>query len=246
MQNKHFLLFITVAAVLLTAERSAYAQTPLTDTNLQIFYDFGKDRKFVTTTLEMYHPDAWGSTFFFVDIDYNFKSGDGNKNVGPSGAYLEIARCLNFWHESAVKDLSLQIEYNGGLGALGGGYTINHAFLAGPNYCFHSSDFRNTLNLMVLYKKFINLEQSVPLQFTAVWGLQDLFGAKGLRFAGFADVWWEGDDAIFITEPQLWYSVGQFFSCPNLNIGTEFEISNNFAGVQGWKCRPCLGLKWTF
>ena len=129
---------------------------------------------------------------------------------------------------------------------MSGGYTINHAFLAGANYCIHNSDYRNTLNLSVLYKKFVSLKQKLEMQFTAVWGLQDLFGAKGLRFCGFADLWWEGDKAIFISEPQLWYSIGQFFHCPNLNLGGELEISNNFAGCSGWACRPCLGVKWVF
>ena len=41
----------------------AFAQT-----NLQVFYDFGEDRKHVTSTLEMFKGDDWGSTFFFVTI----------------------------------------------------------------------------------------------------------------------------------------------------------------------------------
>lgn len=28
-----------------------------------------------------------------------------------------------------------------------------------------------------------------------------------------------------ISEPQLWYNVGRWFGCPNLNIGTEIEFS---------------------
>ena len=30
--------------------------------NLQVHYDFGKDRKQITTTLEMFKPDKYGST----------------------------------------------------------------------------------------------------------------------------------------------------------------------------------------
>ena len=234
-----------LTAVMFGSTLTAGAQTPLTDTNLQLFWDFGADRHYITTTYEMFHPDAWGNTFFFVDIDFNFRNDDG-KNVGPSGAYTEIARCLNFWQNSKVRDLSLQVEYDGGLGAMFGGYPVNHAFLAGANYLIHSKDFRNTLNVEVLFKKFIGLRQDLPMQFTAVWGMQDLFTAVGLRFCGFLDVWWEGSKCVFLSEPQLWYSVGQFFKCPNLNVGGEVEISNNFAGVEGWKCRPCLGLKWIF
>lgn len=220
------------------------AFTPLTDTNLQIFYDFGSDRKYVTATYEMFHGDAWGSTFFFVDIDFNYKN-DAGKNVGPGGAYTEISRSLNFWKNSKLKDFSLQVEYNGGLGAPFGGYTINHAFLAGANYLFHSADYRYTLSLALLYKGYIGMKQYVPMQFTTVWGCQDLFGAKGLRFSGFLDVWEEGGRCVVISEPQLWYSVGQWFGCPNLNVGSEVELAYNFVG-DGFHCRPCLGVKWVF
>ena len=54
---------IAAAAAFLALGSAAKAQT-----NLQVFYDFGKDRQFVTTTFEMFHPDSWGNTFFFVDI----------------------------------------------------------------------------------------------------------------------------------------------------------------------------------
>lgn len=94
-------------------------------TNLQVHYDFGKDRSYVTTTLEMFKPDKWGNTFFFVDLDYNMTD-----DKHPSAAYFEIARCFSF------KDspLSLQVEYNGGLGTfpLAGvemAFPINNAYL---------------------------------------------------------------------------------------------------------------------
>ena len=32
----------------------------------------------------------------------------------------------------------------------------------------------------------------------------------------------------------------------DLNLGTEVELSNNFGSVAGFKCRPCLGMKWVF
>ena len=106
------------------------------------------------------------------------------------------------------------------------------------------------------------LKSNVPLQFTLVWGMQDLFGVKGLRFSGFADFWWQdhflysdnkGEDmapelshVVFISEPQLWYSVGQWFGCENLNIGGEVELSFDFGSSKGFWVRPCAGLKWVF
>ncbi len=44
--------------------------------NVQLHYDFGhlndnlKTRPKLTTTVEMFKPDRWGSTFFFVDMNY--------------------------------------------------------------------------------------------------------------------------------------------------------------------------------
>ena len=51
---------------------------------------------------------------------------------------------------------------------------------------------------------------------------------------------------VFITEPQLWYNVGQHFGCENLSLGGEVEITNNFGSTDGAKVRPCLGVKWDF
>ncbi len=59
--------------------------------NLQVHYDMGKDRGYVTTTLEMFKPDKWGSTYFFMDFDYNTDVGES-----VSLAYMEISRGLRF------------------------------------------------------------------------------------------------------------------------------------------------------
>lgn len=226
--------------------RKAWKSTPLTDTNLQLFYDFGTDRRFVTLTYEMFHPDAWGNTFFFVDLDFNWRNEEG-KNVGISGAYTELSRSLNFWQDTPMKDFSVQVEYDGGLGGYNGGsFPIHHAFLLGANYFLHSNDYRYTATVQLLYKQYLGFRSTVPMQFTLVWECKDLFGAKGLNFKGFADVWGERNKCLFLSEPQLWYAVGQWFGCPNLNLGTEIELSYNFAGIEAFRCRPCLGLKWVF
>lgn len=220
----------------------AFAVNAKAQTNLQTFYDF--DRECITSTIEMFKGDEYGNTFFFIDYDYQLKKANGTVD-SPGSTYFEIARCLNFWQNSALGALSAQIEYNGGFGTFGmpgagGYYGVNHAILVGADYFLHNKNFNNTLNLKVLYKKFKNLTQQVPLQFTAVWGMQDLFGVKGLRFSGFADVWWESK-CVFLSEPQLWYAIGSHF-----NIGGEVELSSNFAGYDGFACRPCVGFKWNF
>ncbi len=236
---------------------SAFPASVKAQTNLQIQYDFGSDRQYVTTTFEGFYNDSWGNTFFFLDHDFNTRD-DSNKVYAPSGTYLEVARCLNFWRNSAIALLSLQVEYNGGVYR---GYEINNAFLAGLDFFLHSKDFRNTFNIKALYKSIIHTTQQVPLQFTFVWGLQDLFGAKGLSFSGFADFWWEDhmlftdhsgvitpetSHTVFLSEPQLWYNVGRHFGVDNLNIGGEVELSYDFGTAKGFWVRPCAGIKWVF
>ena len=238
-------------ALLITA-LVAFAFFAKAQTNIQEQYDF--NREHLTTTLEMFKTDNWGSTFFFTDI-YHPDNIDG-----PTGYYTEIARGLNFWQKTKLGGLSAHVEWNGGQFA-------SNAWLFGAEYFMHSSDFRYTLTLEVLYKTIAKADQDVPLQFTVVWGCNDLFGLKGLVFSGFADFWWETlqwgvnkdfepikTSCVFISEPQIWYNIGQFFSCPNLFIGGEVELAYNFAGAwrkdyidnKGFNASPCLGIKWNF
>ena len=243
---KKFLVAVAFATL-------ALAQGAQAQTNLQTFYDFGKNRGHFTTTLEGFYNDNWGNTFFFIDYDYNLKDAK-LVTQGPSGSYMEIARCLNFWQNTPLSPLSLQVEYNGLVG-------VNQNFLFGLDYFLHSDDFSNTFNFKLLYKTFSNGATSdIPLQFTFVWGMQNIFGVDGLRFSGFADVWGEtvyafaekgeklGKEGkfVFISEPQLWYNIGSLFGVPNLNIGGEVELSWNFAGYDGFYARPCIGTKWVF
>ena len=64
---RKFLLFIALMAGALTVGAQ----------NIQLHYDLGHSlygglsgRPNVTTTVEMFKPDKWGSTFMFTDIDY--------------------------------------------------------------------------------------------------------------------------------------------------------------------------------
>lgn len=225
-------------------------------TNIQLFYDFGSDRKCVTSTVEGFYSDPWGNTFFFIDHDYSKKNSQGEKAM--LGTYWEIARCLNFWQGTKLNFLSLQVEYNGGVYR---GYGINHTFLTGADFFVHNEDFSNTFNFKLLYKHIAGQHGNVPLQFTFVWGMKNIFKAPGLNFSGFIDIWgekhtvYEGNvfgknpkesSVVMISEPQLWYAVGQHFGCPNLNVGSEIELSYDFGTGKGFWCRPCLGVKWVF
>jgi hypothetical protein len=241
------LILAAVAALAFSAASQAQ--------NLQTFYDFGKDRQYITTTFEMFKADKFGDTFWFIDHNYNPFNKDASsrmpiENMGPAnGSYFEIERGINFWQESALKDLSGHIEYDGLI--TGGGFNMG-TWCFGLKYFFHSQDFSKTLTLYAMYETFGKLSSAdVPVKFSAVWGIGDLFGLKGVTFKGFADFWgsnntWglEKTTWSFLTEPQLWINLGSVFD-NHLDIGGEVELSYNFV-AKGFLCNPCAGLRWTF
>ena len=221
-----------------------FAQGAKAQTNLQTFYDFGKGRQYVTTTFEMFKGDEYGDTFFFIDHYYaQGNQRDANLSSAINGSYFEIERGINFWQDSDLKDFSAHIEYDGSTWGAG-------ILCVGAKYFFHSKDYNNTFTAAVMYDAHLGVgEADVPLKFSGVWGFNDLFGAKGLCFKGFIDIW--GNNSVFadlsttkvsvLSEPQLWYALGE-----HLNLGGEIELSYNFAGNKGFMCNPCLGAKWNF
>lgn len=232
------LCFSLASIVLLLA-----AISPLKAQNVQLLYDTG--RNCVTSTVEMFRPDAWGNTFFFVDVDYTPKA---------SGAYWEIARELNFWQQSNLDWLSLHLEYNGGLNTDVGSF--DNAWLAGITYSGHSADYSKTWSVSALYRLTPGAKgaagecQAHNFQITGVWGIS--FADGWCDFSGFVDFWrevrpWQGTKYIFMSEPQLWVNLNKLegWKDVNLSIGGELEVSNNFVD-KGFCVMPALGLKWTF
>lgn len=209
--------------------------------NIQLHYDAGEGRGYLTSTVEMFKPDRYGSTFFFIDMDYG--SVPGVKGV--SLAYWEIARGLKFWDAP----VAFHTEYNGGFGQwkagdLSGAYQINNAFLNGVEYSVNAQDFSKGFTLQAMHK-YIQGKHDFAWQLTGVWFVH-LLGNK-VSFTGFADFWREdnqfGSDQtkfVFLSEPQLWYNFNKNFS-----VGSEVEISGNFGGIKGLHFYPTLGLKYT-
>ena len=123
--KKLIILFIIAFAAVQTAEMKAQ--------NLQVLYDV--ERGCVTSTVEMFRADSYGSTYFFVDMDCN---------PTMSGAYWEISRELCFWQDTRLSWLSAHVEYNGGLNT---SMSFNNSWLGGLTYSGHSADFTKTWSL---------------------------------------------------------------------------------------------------
>ena len=125
--------------------------------NIQLHYDFS--RKCVTSTVEMFRADKYGSTFFFIDLDFNPR---------VKGVYGEISREFCFWQESKLNWLSVHVEYNGGMD---GGFSFNNNWLGGLTYSGHSNDWSKTWSLSAMYKAIPGNSQVHNFQLTGVWNL---------------------------------------------------------------------------
>ncbi|HHU97184.1 MAG: DUF5020 family protein [Bacteroidota bacterium] len=210
--------------------------------NLQLHFDprnslYGDEvgpKNYLTATFEMFKPDKWGSTFMFVDFDFN---GGDKRWIGM--VYGEISRTFT------IKNFSLMphIEYNGGLGS---GFSIPSAYLAGFQYPFQLGNF--FMGTYVAYKLNAFEKSSHDLQWTITWN-STLADGK-LSLGGFADVWSAnknpitregGKRVIFLSEPQIWYNF-----TPNFSIGSEIELSYNFARYEKFAAIPTIAGKWNF
>lgn len=210
--------------------------------NIQLHYDFGRSlydkdmtaRPHFTSTVEKFQPDNWGSTFLFIDMDYN--------SNGIEQAYWEISRELQFWKAP----FSVHLEYNGGLAKQ---YSINNAYLAGVTYTYNNSDFSRGFALSALYKYIQKNNSPNNFQLTGTWYMN--FRNSLYTFSGFADYWrektWFGSTMTFMAEPQFWVNLNKIKGVNekfNLSVGTEVEITNNFYTDKAF-VTPTLALKWT-
>ena len=235
MKKLVLILFVCLLGV------SSYGQ------NVQTHYDLGEGREYLTTTVEMFRPDKFGSTFFFIDMDYG-----SNGVEGVSLAYWEIARAITLFKSP----IAAHVEYNGGFGqwTTGGSYQINDAYLGGLEYSLNAKDFSRGFTFQTLFKS-IRGKNDASFQLTGVWYMNML--KNKVTFSGFADFWKEDNvfvvggtaqnpvlettDFVFLAEPQLWYNF-----CKNFSAGGEVELSSNFAGNKGFMVNPTVAMKYTF
>lgn len=216
--------------------------------NIQFHYDFrhalNKDipaANYLTTTVEMFKPDKLGSTFFFIDMDYN----QSKQNIGL--AYWEIARDFKIGKCPVMP----HIEYNGGLiNDKAYGISIPNAYLLGLSYPFSVGKAHFGTTLSYKYNSFSKVSHDIQL--TNTWGVNLL--ENKLTLSGFIDIWTENNDrdgsgkesgkkVILLTEPQVWYNVNE-----HLSLGSEVEISNKFYGIYSDKLYafPTIAAKWNF
>ena len=229
------------------------ATTAFAQLNVQLHYDLGRElygkelsnRQRVTATVENFTPDRWGSTYFFIDADF-----DDNFVMS---AYGEISRELRFWKAP----FAAHFEYNGGLQRAPYGY--DDAYLIGPAWNWASKDFTKTFSVQLLYKYLAHRQNhggtSHSVQLTEVWGLHFAHGL--CTFSGYCDLWYDKGvkgRVVLSSEPQFWvnlWKLPRISDDAKWSVGTEVEISNNLVWpAEGINDRfyviPTVAMKWTF
>ena len=236
---------ILLSTLMLIASLPIFAQL-----NVQLHYDFAdalygdklSNRPHWTATVENFKADKWGSTYFFIDMDFG-----GNT---MKSAYAEISRELRFWEAP----IAAHIEYNGGLS---GGGSYNDAYLAGGAWNWANKDFSKTFSLQLLYKYLANQQvgSKHSWQITTVWGIHF---AKGLcTFSVYADLWLDNSvkgNLVLSSEPQFWFNLYALDSVDDdfkLSLGTELELTKNLVwpaeGINDkFYAIPTLAEKWQF
>ncbi len=196
--------------------------------NVQIHYDFGHERNYITTTFEMFKSDKYGATFWFIDMDF-----DHGHRKSMSLAYLEFARYFGF---SSINPFSLTLQYNDGTSEFG---SLGQVWLSGISFSFSMA--RLNLAPELLYRHQQGAEKA-DLQFTLVW----LLSYQDVDVAGYVDVWTQDKstttkELAVQAEPQIWYNLN-----PHFAIGSELEISKNFLPTDQWEFMPTAAFRYTF
>lgn len=207
--------------------------------NLQLHYDFGAERQFITSTVEYANSNEKGNTFMFFDLDYR-------RTDGASLAYWEILH--EFKINSVFEGFNIHVEYNDGLLINADdenptiGYAIQRAYLAGLGMPIKFGNF--TLNTSLSAKYFEGLGD-VESQITISWF--HMFWDGKITFVGFADFWSQDlfqngtKYGVFLAEPQLWYNINK-----TISVGSEVELSKNFlySDNGAFMARPTIAIKW--
>ena len=208
--------------------------------NLQLHYDLGDEREFITSTFEYGKFTDASNTFMFLDMDYSRVDGAGL-------AYLEISHDFKF--NSITEGIGLHLEYNDGLlfgdkETPAAGFPINSAYLIGASYPIRIGNFTLNTHLSAKYFRGYDME-TIDSQITVAWF--HIFMDGKMTFAGFADLWSQDiynngtKYGVLLCEPQLWYNINN-----SISVGSEVEISKNFIPSDRGKlkARPTIAVKW--
>ncbi len=207
--------------------------------NGQFHRDF--NREVFTSTIEFWSGDKLGSTFFFADFDF--------ASSGETQSYFEISRHIFLGRIKKLGHLNASLQFNDGVtGVDGFGRKLIPRTVLGGVALTELKAGNAVFEIQALLRQ--EFASDLGWQLTGVWFVP--ISKSPFEFLGFVD--WNsneyGEQPVSIqAEPQFQYRWRQ------LALGTEGEISRNFAGAfteeEGyetgkWYFHPTLYVRYDF
>lgn len=204
---------------------------------------------FPVIEMKGFFPLGFGSFLFKEELDL-----DGTRN-NQSEVYSELDQSIRLGH-AALWDspLSLHLGYSGGLGVFNGaagGYYVQNAYNAGPEYGFRVAGAYCDLSAALRYTRISRPSYDPML---TLW-VGKYFLDYRLQVANSLEVWTASLDLAngsglpsphkltsWELETEVWYKVAKY-----LSVGTYVRTTRNvYALSDRWVVYPSFGVKYEF
>ena len=197
---------------------------------------------FPVVELKGFFPLGFGSFLFKEEIDL-----DGTRK-NQSEVYSELDQSVKLGHATLWgSPLSLHLGYSGGLGVFNdaaGGYYVQNAYTAGPEYGFQIAGAYCDVYAVLRYTD-ITRPSYDPM--VSLWAGR-FFVNYELLVANSVEAWTayaapgSGKIASWEIESEVWYKVAR-----DLSVGTYVRTTRNvYAPSNRWVIYPSFGVKYSF
>lgn len=254
---KHTASVVRIGSILLSALASLSTSTPSqADMSIYGLYDFRhstdaahNSSNFPVIEMKGFFPLSFGSFLFKEEIDL-----DGTRD-NQSEVYSELDQSVKIGRATLRgAPLLLHLGYSGGLGVFNhaaGGYYVQNAYSAGPEYAFRLAGAYCDVYVALRYtdvtrpsydptiafwagKYFFGYRLLVANSLEAWTGSYDSANAGGRRSSGRIASW--------ELESEVWYEVAQ-----HLSVGTYVRTTRNvYALSNKWVVYPSIGVRYAF
>ncbi len=219
-------------------------------TELQLHAEWQRqplERDMFTATVEHFSKWTYGDNFFFLDLE-----GQPDFSTQANTLYFEYAPRISL--DQILQRKLLPNKYLGELYATvqyndSDQDFIHQVWLYGLSLDLAGQPNHGYSNLHWLLRA--EDTQATAYQLTVAWGQPFQVGPWHFTFQGFADYWQDDEKHVFLTEPQLRWSLGNLLGNDSIfsriNVGTEIEISKDFFGKNyGWEVNPTVFMAFSF
>lgn len=247
---KHNTRAVRLGSILLSALALLSMAAPSrADMSIYGLYDFRHStdpadnrNDFPVIEMKGFFPLSFGSFLFKEEIDLD---GTGHNQ---SEVYSELDQSVKIGRATLWgSPLSLHLGYSGGLGVFSdaaGGYYVQNAYTAGPEYGFQLAGAYCDVYAALRYTDIVRPSYD-PM--VSLWTGRFFLGYR-LLIANSVEAWTayaapgSGKTASWEIESEVWYKVAR-----DLSIGTYIRTTRNvYALSNRWVSYPSVGIKYGF